>query len=403
MSCLFNQHLTSKTSTTTSCFQGQMISRSQNITGVTSCPWAQQLTVSPSGVGYCVDWLDLLPGWRSFWHFIGFTTVTFQFMLLFWTSYILYRFWLRYKLGFVNKFFTNGVVWTLTISWLGSLFMGTAYIDPWGLSLIYSPTLYLALYAFPYGAIPASTIALNIHLFDDIVLKYRKRSISLSGGYTIFSKVCIVIILAYAAIGFPAFGWKLASVFSTDPNSHLGIVGNDLAYVMYGLVIFASLFGSVPALYVLYRHAKHEQGERRIKLDMVRQRVTSWCIYNVGICIFTLASTIQLTNNPNNSGTLLIDTFVVLGIFRAAEVLLQWNTNRLLEDPFVEPYPFYEVGKLIFGDNSNPISKDDKVTKPTKSVSMSSGNSRKRGDSEVDDPKHSGKISPKTPRKPEIV
>lgn len=312
------------------------------------CGW---LTYLADDGETCLRVIDLDPMWVNIWQNVCWSTVVFQIFTTLWTSHDVYRLWLRHRASedpHTNvkriRFWSSMLLWVQVISMLGSLLMATAYIDGWGFFKIWSLRTYLGIYPLAYALIPAHSIALNLYLMQIIVLPRLGGTLHVSKKVVYGTIALLVIILLYALVGFPAFGWRLAYVFSRDQSSTLGSTGNILAYVMYGLVGLSSIFGAVFTA-ALMREGNHTDPTTSY---LIRGRMNKWAFVNIAASVWFLAISIHRQRHVKDP-TGILSTFMLLGTNRLVELILQWNTNSMQDANYAEPFMLVHYYNKIAG------------------------------------------------------
>lgn len=313
--------------------------------------WFKTLYPDANGNTICGPILDAVPGWRALWQSIAWVTVVLQVGMLLWTSHDIFRLWLSYKQRIVNKFWTNPLLHGQVISFIGSGMMALSYIDPWGFFGWYDPTLYLSFYALPYGLIAAHCCVIAIYILDVVVWKAVKRDLDARSGMRIGTIVLIGLIVLYAAVGFPIFGWVLADKFHKNHNTPLGAKGNILAYTMYGLVMLTSFITLIGSAVVFRIHEKAATAKGRETLAVARGRTTKWCVNNFVACALFLGT--QIYYQYRSGDTNLTGTFFLLGCNRILEVFLQFNTNQFQDAAYIDAGYIPHYMNVIFHDSNS--------------------------------------------------
>lgn len=346
-----------------------------------------------TGVMGCYPILDLVAGWKEIWLSISISTVLIQFALVAWTAHDLYRLWKCYKKKLVRMYFTNPLFFAQLVSGISSLLMAIAWVDPWGLYGIYNHIFYLAIYAPAYGGIPAHTCIIAIYIFTVVVWRALKKDADPYTGLTIVGIIAVSVVVLYAGAGYPIFGWVLAAAFKKNPNTKLGPIGNYLAYAMYGLVMLVSFCVGIGSSIVLTMHEKVAINKQGIILT--RGRITRWCSVNFVASAFFLGLAINYQFRSKDES--LMSTFVILGLSRMVEIILQINTNTFQDAQFIEGgYLSHfialitreEVDVIERGDSHSAtrtarLSKIGSTTRVSKHTTTSSGDTTDR-DNQVD-------------------
>lgn len=312
------------------------------------CSW---LTYLAADGETCLRVIDLDPMWLNIWQNICWSTVVFQILTIVWTSHDVYRLWLRHKAsedphtGVKRvRFWSNMLLWAQVMSMLGSLLMAIAYIDGWGFFKIWSLRAYLGIYPPAYALIPAHSITINLYLMQIIVLPRLGGTLQVSKKVIYGTMGLLVLILLYAVVGFPAFGWRLAYVFSRDQSSTLGNTGNILAYVMYGLVALSSIFGAVFTALLM-----RETGNTDPTTSyLIRGRMNKWAFVNIAASVWFLAISIHRQRHVKDPAGIL-STFMLLGTNRLVELIFQWNTNSMQDANYAEPFLLVHYYNKIAG------------------------------------------------------
>lgn len=300
-----------------------------------TCKWGTYSDVKPDGTPYCAFILDAFPGWRALWQSIGWITTFLQVLMFVWTLHDIYRLHLARRQGLVKRFFTNPLFHGQLVSAIGSILMAVAYIDGWGLQTWYSPRDYLGMYAPAYGLIGAHSCIIAIYIFDVLIWKVLRPDIRGGTGLVIGSWIGIGLVVAYAAIGYPAFGWVLAGEFEDNPSTKLGPIGNYLAYTMYGLIMLVSLVAGVGSYITLTIHEDTRREDcNREKAILTKGRIMKWCTVNFMACAIFLGFAMNYQWRAKDENPTF--TFYLLGANRFLELVLQSNTNSFSDSQYVE-------------------------------------------------------------------
>lgn len=298
------------------------------------CRPIEYIDVDELGNFICKLVVDYDPAYRVLWQQIAWCTTVLQLLMAVWTSHDIYRQWLAYKQGVMKRFLSSPILYTQIVSMISSVLMAIAYIDPWGMLDLFDGTsdTYLGIYAAPYGLIGAAVLMFAIYIINNAIWRQLEDEMAPSTAPTIGAVVVIVLMVLYAGVGFPIFGWVLAAAFKEDPNTKLGPIGNILAYVMYGLILFVSVLIPIGYQLVISKRAVHGEG-----VDLSRGRINRWCVWNVIATAVFLGVSLHRQYNAKDL-SLLGGTFILLGTNRFLELFLQFNINSFQDSVYSEPW-----------------------------------------------------------------
>jgi hypothetical protein len=229
--------------------------------------------------------------------------------------------------------------------------MALSYIDPWALFGIYNTDAYLAPYAPAYGFIASHVSTIALYIIDLVIWNSIQQNMDARSKTRIGFIVAIALVVIYAAIGYPIFGWILAYAFKKNPNTPLGPIGNILAYTMYGLIMLLSLITATGSNYFLSQAEKTAMGTRRDNITLTKGRISKWCTVNFIACAVFLGTAIHRQYKVADP-TLLSNTFILLATNRFLELVLQFNTNTFQDSTYVEGGYLHHFMCFLFGETS---------------------------------------------------
>lgn len=348
------------------------------------CPWASNL-IGVNGTE-CIDYLDQEAGARFKWkvYCALFPTIFFLMALVF--AYDLARLcYIWYCNDDEIHPLANASAYTFGACCISCILMGAACIDGWALFRIYTPAIYLGLYAIPYGSIIPAAIGIpSIHLMDTLVIR---PILEKSGAkYTIGSLIFTILVVLYGTVGYSIYGFILSAEISKNPATQLGIAGNKLQYTSLALALFIIVFCMIPVVVNInnmikelsrvkrkqstsekqtttetYRFSKQSNGsEMKIEktsndlekeLKKRSEKVQSWMIRQFLACAFLLAY--MIANDYVNKDGGLLATLDMLLMCRIVELILLVNTHDLLnkvgngDSKYIELIPFQLFFKFI--------------------------------------------------------
>lgn len=294
------------------------------------CPWGQ----TPDETGLkCELWLTLVPAWEYEWGIWVPIAIS-------GSCFLLVIGYLNRILGIHHKYLANKgnmkptwrnlSAWSLAVGVIGYLLMGFAYIDGWAFNGRWNLSTYLGLYPIAYGLIGAHVIILKLHFMDEILLAPKRNKLYISKKYSKFVLAIVVLLLAYAIIGFFTFGLVLRGVFTKDQNSQLGEKGNILIYVMYGGIMAGYLFAILPTVIQLVHEYRMSGNEMFIR---TAGNLNTW-----GLAAFILCAANIFQMSYRLSYKPVFDPYIVqdpvYGLLDLANTMLSLEWNRIIEIGF---------------------------------------------------------------------
>jgi hypothetical protein len=244
--------------------------------------------------GKCYHLVDQIPGARISLVFL--TVVTFiSHIIIIINSinrilgiWIAYRYWKEQSRP-VQHPWRDFRTWAMIVKCISSILMAVAYVDMWGFLGHWTVSEYLGMYAPAYGLIPLSTTLIQLNFVDRVYLQQRSSPASFTKSYSLVTLILVALTAVYALFGYTGFGLALRSAYLKDPNTKLGITGNILSIVSYSLLIFNTLFGMIPCIWMMIKFGLFGF-TRSEKIGAFTNDMISWAFRVLILSVFSIVN-----------------------------------------------------------------------------------------------------------------
>lgn len=319
----------------------------QNETESLNCQWGSH----DIGVGSCVQFLDLFNIRHAWGRYSVLFALLFFLLLLIACSNLLRHIREYINTNRVDRIklrhpFLDARNWCLIIMIVALLLMLISFIDAWGFYQRLSLKTFLGLYSVAYALMTMPPVFMSLHIYHDI---HNMSKVIVRKAYGIFIVGIFILIALYGTVGYPAFGIYLAVRLGNDPTDPdgLGIRGNILAYVSYGLLIFFCSFNFINVYFL--KKALNNYKQINIYNRVQKERITvgihgllSWTFMIIVIAAIWMIQAIladKLIDQSLRGLQYHVDFHVAN---RAAEVLICFFTLGFIELRYITQVPFID-------------------------------------------------------------